>query len=123
MAILPKEKPKSHKKKQSIETLKKMKSFLERESFDFARKDLAKKYEHPAISAVKEAASIVAKKHKKKIKNPSVLEMQQPIYRLATFQAILSPLLSLASISCMFFYKISKSSHDEALEELGIENE
>ena len=57
------------------------------------------------------------------VKNPSVLEMQQPIYRLATFQAILSPLLSLASISCMFFYKISKSSHDEALEELGIENE
>ena len=69
MAILPKEKPKSHKKKQSIETLKKMKPFLERESFEFARKDLAKKYEHPVISAVKEAASIVAEKHKKKIKN------------------------------------------------------
>jgi len=69
MAILPKEKPKSHKKKQSIETLKKMKDFLERESFDFARKDLAKKYQHPVISAVKEAASIVAEKHKKKIKN------------------------------------------------------
>ena len=69
MAILPKEKPKSHKKKQSIETLKKMKDFLERESFDFARKDLAKKYQHPVISAVKEVASIVAEKHKKKIKN------------------------------------------------------
>ena len=69
MAILPKEKPKSHKKKQSIETLKKMKPFLERESFEFARKDLAKKYQHPAISAVKEAASIVTEKHKKKIKN------------------------------------------------------
>jgi len=69
MAILPKEKPKSYKKKQSIETLKKMKPFLERESFEFARKDLAKKYQHPVISAVKEAASIVAEKHKKKIKN------------------------------------------------------
>jgi hypothetical protein len=67
--ILPKEKPKSYKKKQSIETLKKMKPFLMRESFDFARKDLAKKYEHPVISAVKEAADIVAEKHKKKFKN------------------------------------------------------
>ena len=69
MAILPKEKPKSHKKKQSIETLKKMKPFLEPSSIEFARKDLAKKYEHPAISAVKEAASMVAEKHKKKFKN------------------------------------------------------
>ena len=69
MAILPEEKPKSYKKKQSIETLKKMKPFLMRESFDFARKDLAKKYEHPVISAVKEAASKVTEKHKKKIKN------------------------------------------------------
>ena len=43
MAILPEEKPKSHKKKQSIKTLKKMKDFLEPESFEFARKDLAKK--------------------------------------------------------------------------------
>ena len=42
MAILPKEKPKSYRKKQSIETLKKMKPFLERESIEFARKDLAK---------------------------------------------------------------------------------
>ena len=69
MAILPKEKPKSHRKKKSIETLKKMKPFLERESFEFVRKDLAKKYEHPVISAVKEAASTDAEKHKKKIKN------------------------------------------------------
>ncbi len=69
MAILPKEKPKSYRKKQSIETLKKMKPFLERESFEYIRKDLAKKYEHPVISAVKEAAGIVADKHKKKAKN------------------------------------------------------
>ena len=69
MAILPEEKPKSHKKKQSIETLKKMKPFLERESFEYIRKDLAKKYEHPVISAVKEAAGIVAEKHKTKAKN------------------------------------------------------
>ena len=33
MAILPKEKPKSYKKKKSIETLKKIKPFLEKESF------------------------------------------------------------------------------------------
>ena len=69
MAILPKEKPKSQKKTQSIETLKKMKPFLERESFEYIRKDLAKKYEHPVISAVKEAAGIVAEKHKTKVKN------------------------------------------------------
>ena len=67
--ILPKEKPKSYRKKQSIETLKKMKPFLEPSSVEFARKYLAKKYEHPVISAVKEVADIVAEKHKKKIKN------------------------------------------------------
>ena len=69
MAILPEEKPKSYKKKQSIETLKKMRPFLEKESFDYIKKDLAKKYEHPVISAVKEAAGIVAEKHKTKVKN------------------------------------------------------
>ena len=44
--VLPKEKPeesKKLKKKKSIETLRKMKPFLERESFEYARKDLAKK--------------------------------------------------------------------------------
>ena len=69
MAILPKEKPKSYKKKQSIETLKKMRPFLEPKSFEYIRKDLAKKYEHPVVSAVKEAAGIVAEKHKTKVKN------------------------------------------------------
>ena len=69
MTILPKEKPKSQKKAQSIETLKKMKPFLERESFEYIRKDLAKKYEHPVISAVKEANKIVIDKHKTKAKN------------------------------------------------------
>ena len=68
-AVLPKEKPKSYKKKQSIETLKKMKDSLEPESFEYIRKDLAKKYEHPVVSAVKEAHKIVTEKHKKKIKN------------------------------------------------------
>ena len=70
--VLPKEKPeesKKLKKKKSIETLRKMKPFLERESFEYIRKDLAKKYEHPVISAVKEAAGIVAEKHKTKAKN------------------------------------------------------
>ena len=38
MAILPKEKPKSYKKKQSIETLKKMKDSLEPESFEYITK-------------------------------------------------------------------------------------
>ena len=46
--------------------------------------------------------------------------MQEPIYRLAYFQAILGPILTLASISCMFFYNISKSSHEEALKSLEI---
>ena len=69
MAILPKEKPKSYKKKQSIETLKKMKDFLETESFEYIRKDLAKKYEHPVMSAVKEAHKIVTDKYKTKAKN------------------------------------------------------
>jgi len=56
-------------KKESIETLKKMKPFLERESFDFTRKDLQKKYEHPALTAVKEAGAIVTNKYKAKAKN------------------------------------------------------
>ena len=44
MAILPKIKPKSYRKKKSIETLNEMKSFLEPSSFDYAKEDLAKKY-------------------------------------------------------------------------------
>ena len=68
MTTLPKEKPKSYRKKQSIETLKKAIPFLERESIEFVRKDLSKKYEHPAISAVKEANKIVIDKHKTKVK-------------------------------------------------------
>ena len=56
-------------KKESIETLKKMKPFLERESFDFARKDLQKKYEHPALTAVKEANTMVMSKYKAKAQN------------------------------------------------------
>ena len=54
MAILTEEKPKSYKKKQSIETLKKIKPFLERESFDFAREDLAKKYRPEWIKSLAE---------------------------------------------------------------------
>ena len=69
MTTLPKEKPKSYRKKQSIETLKKAIPFLERESIEFVRKDFSKKYEHPAISSVKEANKIVVDKYKKKIKN------------------------------------------------------
>ena len=68
MTILPKEKPKSLKKKKSIETLKKVRPFLEKDSFEYVRKELKKKYEHPAVSAFKEAANIVAEKHKTKAK-------------------------------------------------------
>ena len=56
-------------KKEVIETLKKAKPFLERESFDYARKELQKKYEHPALTAVKEASEIVTNKYKAKAKN------------------------------------------------------
>ena len=52
--ILPEEKPKSYKKKQSIETLKKMKPFLEPSSVEFARKDLAKKYRPEWIKSLAE---------------------------------------------------------------------
>jgi len=54
MAILPKEKPKSYRKTQSIETLKKMKPFLEPSSVEFARKDLAKKYRPDWIKSLAE---------------------------------------------------------------------
>ena len=43
MAILPKEKPKEIKKKKSIETLKKVKPFLEKDSFEYVKKELKKK--------------------------------------------------------------------------------
>ena len=69
MSILPKEKPKSLKKKKSIETLKKAKPYLEKDSFEYVKKELKKKYEHPAISAFKEANKIVIDKHKTKAKN------------------------------------------------------
>ena len=56
-------------KKEVIKTLKKAKPFLERESFDYARKELQKKYENPALTAVKEASKIVTDKYKAKAKN------------------------------------------------------
>ena len=68
MTILPKEKPKSLKKKKSIETLKKVRPFLEKDSFEYVRKELSQKYEHPAISAFKEANKIVIDKHKTKVR-------------------------------------------------------
>jgi hypothetical protein len=52
--ILPEEKPKSYKKKQSIETLKMMKPFLEPSSVEFARKDLAKKYSPDWVKSLAE---------------------------------------------------------------------
>ena len=54
MAILPEEKPKSYKKKQSIKTLKEMKPFLESESFDYARKELSKKYRPDWVKSLAE---------------------------------------------------------------------
>ena len=52
------------------------------------------------------------------VKNPSIIEMQEPIYQLAYFQAILAPVLSLGSIVCLFFYNISKFSHEKTLKSL-----
>jgi len=69
MSILPQEKPKEIKKKKSIETLKKAKPFLEKDSFEYVTKELKKKYENPIISAVKEANKIVMDKYKTKAKN------------------------------------------------------
>ena len=69
MSILPKEKPKEVKKKKSIKTLKEVRPFLEKDSFEYVRKELSQKYEHPAISAFKEANKIVIDKHKTKAKN------------------------------------------------------
>ena len=54
MAILPKIKPKSYRKKKSIETLNEMKSFLEPSSFDYAKEDLAKKYRPEWIKSLAE---------------------------------------------------------------------
>ena len=55
MAILPEAKPKSYRKKQSIETLKEMKPFLEKESFDYAKQELAKKYRPELVKNLAEA--------------------------------------------------------------------
>ena len=44
--------------------------------------------------------------------------MQEPIFQLAYFQAILAPDLSLGSIVCLFFYNISKFSHEKTLKSL-----
>ena len=55
MAILPKIKPKSYRKKKSIETLNEMKSFLEPSSFDYAKEDLAKKYRPEWVKNLAEA--------------------------------------------------------------------
>ena len=38
MTILPKEKPKEAKKKKSIKTLKEVRPFLEKDSFEYVRK-------------------------------------------------------------------------------------
>ena len=69
MSILPKEKPKEEKKKKSIKTLKKVRPFLEKNSFEYVKKELKKKYENPIISAVKEANKTVMDKYKTKVKN------------------------------------------------------
>ena len=42
MTILPKEKPKEAKKKKSIKTLKEVRPFLEKDSFEYVRKELKK---------------------------------------------------------------------------------
>ncbi len=69
MAILPKEKPKEIKKKKSIETLKKVKPFLEKDSFEYVKKELKKKYENPILKDLKAAHKMTVDPIKKKIKN------------------------------------------------------
>ena len=69
MSILPQEKPKEIKKKKSIETLKKAKPFLEKDSFEYARKELKKKYENPVWTDIKTAHRITVNPIKEKIKN------------------------------------------------------
>ena len=69
MSILPQEKPKEIKKKKSIETLKKAKPFLEKDSFEYVRKELKKKYENPIWRDIKTAHKMTVDPIKKKIKN------------------------------------------------------
>tara|TARA_Y100000361_G_C10929490_1_gene223117 strand:+ start:228 stop:524 length:297 start_codon:yes stop_codon:yes gene_type:complete len=69
MAILPKEKPKEIKKKKSIETLKKVKPFLEKDSFEYVRKELKKKYENPVWKDIKAAHRMTVDPIKQKAKN------------------------------------------------------
>ena len=69
MAILPKEKPKEIKKKKSIETLKKVKPFLEKDSFKYVTKELKEKYENPVWKDIKAAHRMTVDPIKKKIKN------------------------------------------------------
>ena len=69
MTIVPKEKPKSLKKKKSIETLKKVKPYLEKDSFEYVKKELKKKYENPVWTDIKTAHKMTVDPIKKKIKN------------------------------------------------------
>ena len=69
MAILPKEKPKEAKKKKSIETLRKAKPFLEKDSFEYVRKELKKKYENPVWKDIKAAHRMTVDPIKQKVKN------------------------------------------------------
>ena len=69
MSILPKEKPKSLKKKKSIKTLKEVRPFLEKDSFEYVRKELKKKYENPVWTDIKTAHKMTVDPIKKKFKN------------------------------------------------------
>ena len=69
MTIIPKEKPKEAKKKKSIKTLKEVRPFLEKDSFEYVRKELKKKYVNPVWKDIKTAHKMTVDPIKKKIKN------------------------------------------------------
>ena len=48
----------------------------------------------------------------------TISEMQEPIYKLVTFQSIIAPLLTVSTAIILIFYNISRESHNEALDKL-----
>ena len=62
-------KEKTNKIKKSIDTLKKVKPFLEKDSFEYVTKELKEKYENPVWKDIKAAHKMTVDPIKKKIKN------------------------------------------------------
>ena len=49
----------------------------------------------------------------------TISDMQDPIYKLVTFQSTIAPLLTITAAIILIFYNISRESHNEALDKLG----